>query len=46
MIEQVAVVTGDDLMPVKKQLIAAGMPDMKSGLPLPKTVHSMNAYLG
>ncbi|XP_027219680.2 uncharacterized protein [Penaeus vannamei] len=43
---KVAVVTGDDLMPVKKQLIAAGMPDMKSGLPLPKTVHSMNAYLG
>lgn len=43
---KVAVVTGDDLMPVKGNLIAAGIPDMKTGLPLPKSVHSMNAYLG
>lgn len=43
---KVAVVTGDDLMPVKEELISAGVLDMKTGLPLPKTVHSMNAYLG
>ncbi|KAG7173948.1 putative Acyclic terpene utilization family protein AtuA-containing protein [Homarus americanus] len=41
-----AVVTGDDLMPIKEELILSGKPDMKSGLPLPKSVHSMNAYLG
>ncbi|XP_071545172.1 uncharacterized protein [Panulirus ornatus] len=43
---KVAVVTGDDLMPMKKELISSGVPDIKSGLPLPETVHSMNAYLG
>ncbi|CAL4074758.1 unnamed protein product [Meganyctiphanes norvegica] len=41
---KVAVVTGDDLMPQKKNYI--GCPDMRSGQPLPKSVHSINAYLG
>ncbi|XP_076046377.1 uncharacterized protein LOC143028331 isoform X2 [Oratosquilla oratoria] len=41
---KVAVVTGDDLMPTKKDFIS--VPDMRTGEPLPKTVHSMNAYLG
>ncbi|KAK7076473.1 hypothetical protein SK128_027040 [Halocaridina rubra] len=43
---KVAVVQGDDLMPQKKELISTGTPDMKSGLPLPMSVHSMNAYFG
>ncbi|KAK8748133.1 hypothetical protein OTU49_016330 [Cherax quadricarinatus] len=43
---KVAVVTGDNLMPRKEELVSSGVPDMKSGLPLPQTVHSMNAYLG
>ncbi|XP_068223288.1 uncharacterized protein [Palaemon carinicauda] len=43
---RVAVITGDDLIPVKEELITARIPDMKTGLALPKSVHSMNAYLG
>ncbi|CAG2203620.1 unnamed protein product [Mytilus edulis] len=42
----IAVVTGDDLMPKSKELINSSITDMDSGDPFPKTVHSMNAYLG
>ncbi|XP_077984250.1 uncharacterized protein LOC144438902 isoform X3 [Glandiceps talaboti] len=43
---KIAIVTGDDLMPLRAELGSLGVTDMKSGLSLPKTVHSMNAYLG
>ncbi|XP_065110388.1 uncharacterized protein lratb.1 [Paramisgurnus dabryanus] len=43
---KVAVVTGDDLMPQKDSLSDLRMADSKEKKPLPKTVHSMNAYLG
>ncbi|XP_045599846.1 uncharacterized protein [Procambarus clarkii] len=43
---KVAVITGDDLMPRKEELITSAVPDMLSGHPLPQTVHSINAYLG
>lgn len=43
---KVAVVTGDDLMPQKDSLTELRMADSKGKKPLPKTVHSMNAYLG
>uniref|UniRef100_A0A671LGD2 Si:ch73-132f6.5 n=1 Tax=Sinocyclocheilus anshuiensis TaxID=1608454 RepID=A0A671LGD2_9TELE len=43
---KVAVVTGDDLMPQKDSLTELRMPDSEGKKPLPKTVHSMNAYLG
>ncbi|XP_067259867.1 uncharacterized protein lratb.1 isoform X2 [Chanodichthys erythropterus] len=43
---KVAVVTGDDLMPRKDSLTELRMTDSEGKKPLPKTVHSMNAYLG
>ncbi|MED6287931.1 hypothetical protein CHARACLAT_021408 [Characodon lateralis] len=42
---KVAVVTGDDLMPVRSLLSEVKMSDGGTQ-PLPKTLHSMNAYLG
>ena len=46
---KIASVTGDDLMPMRKDLIQ-GQPikisEMNTGQPLPKTVHSMTAYFG
>ncbi|MCJ8747672.1 hypothetical protein PDJAM_G00155970 [Pangasius djambal] len=43
---KVAVVTGDDLMSQKDSLNMLKMADTQENKPLPKTVHSMNAYLG
>ncbi|XP_043954623.1 uncharacterized protein lratb.1 [Gambusia affinis] len=43
---KVAVVTGDDLMPSRSLLSEVKMADGGSRRPLPKTLHSMNAYLG
>lgn len=42
----VAVVTGDDLMPFAQDIQAAQPAEMFSGAPLPKAFASMNAYLG
>ncbi|XP_061188925.1 uncharacterized protein LOC133197098 [Saccostrea echinata] len=42
----IAVVTGDDLMPKLKTLQDDCIVDMQSGKPFPKSVVSMNAYLG
>ncbi|XP_068163916.1 uncharacterized protein lratb.1 [Antennarius striatus] len=43
---RVVVVTGDDLMPQKASLSEVKMADGHNRRLLPKTVHSMNAYLG
>lgn len=43
---RVAVVTGDDVMPLADDLRAEGSKEMFSGSPLPKDLWSMNAYLG
>uniref|UniRef100_A0A3B3YG29 Acyclic terpene utilisation N-terminal domain-containing protein n=2 Tax=Poecilia mexicana TaxID=48701 RepID=A0A3B3YG29_9TELE len=43
---KVAVVTGDDLMPSRSLLSEVKMADGGGRRPLPKTLHSMNAYLG
>ncbi|XP_075941067.1 uncharacterized protein LOC142943437 [Anarhichas minor] len=43
---KVAVVTGDDLMPHRSLLSEVKMADDFSRQQLPKTLHSMNAYLG
>uniref|UniRef100_A0A671UE77 Si:ch73-132f6.5 n=1 Tax=Sparus aurata TaxID=8175 RepID=A0A671UE77_SPAAU len=43
---KVAVVTGDDLMPHRSSLSEVKMVADDSRQPLPKTLHSMNAYLG
>ncbi|KAG9347144.1 hypothetical protein JZ751_006071 [Albula glossodonta] len=43
---KIAVVTGDDLMPQKDSLHELRMADDECRKPLPKSVHSMNAYLG
>uniref|UniRef100_A0A0P4W754 Uncharacterized protein n=1 Tax=Scylla olivacea TaxID=85551 RepID=A0A0P4W754_SCYOL len=43
---KVGVVTGDDLMPQKSDLLEANLCDIASGLPLPASAHSINAYLG
>ncbi|KAK7162139.1 hypothetical protein R3I94_004704 [Phoxinus phoxinus] len=43
---KVAVVTGDDLMPKKDSLTELRMTDSEGKKPLPKAVHSMNAYFG
>uniref|UniRef100_A0A8C1LH06 Si:ch73-132f6.5 n=1 Tax=Cyprinus carpio TaxID=7962 RepID=A0A8C1LH06_CYPCA len=43
---KVAVVTGDDLIPQKDSLTELRMTDSEGKKPLPKTVQSMNAYLG
>lgn len=42
----VAVVTGDDLMSELKKMEQFGPKEMLSGMEFPKTVNSMNAYLG
>ncbi|KAM9834435.1 uncharacterized protein lratb.1 isoform X1 [Syngnathus typhle] len=43
---KVAVVTGDDLMAHRSSLAEVKMADDGSSRALPKTLHSMNAYLG
>lgn len=43
---KVAVVLGDDLLPVKDRLIDAGVRQMESGESLPPFLLSANAYLG
>ncbi|KAM4611638.1 uncharacterized protein ACJ7VT_012315 [Polymixia lowei] len=43
---KVAVVTGDDLMPQRNSLSEVKMADGSGNQQLPKTLHSMNAYLG
>ncbi len=43
---RVAVVTGDDVMPLADELREQGSKEMFSGTPLPKDLWSMNAYLG
>ncbi|XP_067142774.1 uncharacterized protein [Centruroides vittatus] len=42
----VAVITGDDLMAEKERIEKENYKEMTSDLPFPKTVNSMNAYLG
>lgn len=42
----IAGVYGDDLMDRAGGLAATGLPDMKTGAPLPSKLASMNAYLG
>jgi hypothetical protein len=43
---KVAVVTGDDVMPLLPQLRAEGVSELQSGAPLPDRVLTANAYLG
>ncbi|KAG1649729.1 hypothetical protein GQR58_028715 [Nymphon striatum] len=43
---KIAVVTGDDLMIQREEVGRSGVTDMLTGKPLPRSVHSMNAYLG
>jgi hypothetical protein len=43
---QIAVVTGDDVMPLLPQLRAEGVSELQSGAPLPDRVLTANAYLG
>ncbi|XP_023821781.1 uncharacterized protein LOC101171779 [Oryzias latipes] len=43
---KVAVVTGDDLMPRRGRMAEVQMADGEGMQPLPRTLHSMNAYLG
>jgi len=43
---RIAVVTGDDLLPRRAALAAAGVRELTSGAPLPAALTSMNAYLG
>jgi hypothetical protein len=43
---RVAVVTGDDLMPLADNFRQSGSTEMFSGAPLPGNLWSMNAYLG
>ncbi|XP_033632246.1 uncharacterized protein LOC117293880 [Asterias rubens] len=43
---KVAVVTGDDLMHKKDEIIKSGTKDIDCGITAPKTLVSMNAYLG
>jgi hypothetical protein len=43
---RIAVVEGDDVMPLLPQLREAGVRDMQKGQPLPAKVVSANAYLG
>ncbi|MGT2493863.1 acyclic terpene utilization AtuA family protein [Cupriavidus basilensis] len=43
---RIAVVEGDDVMPLLPQLREAGVQDMQQGRPLPEHVVSANAYLG
>ena len=46
---KIASVTGDDMMPLRKQLMSGDpvkISEMSTGQALPKTVHSMTAYFG
>ncbi|XP_076319411.1 uncharacterized protein LOC143230179 [Tachypleus tridentatus] len=43
---KVAVITGDDLMDKKEELLREGITEISEEIPLPKNLHSMNAYLG
>ncbi|XP_019621533.1 PREDICTED: uncharacterized protein LOC109467868 [Branchiostoma belcheri] len=43
---KIATIFGDDLMPQLAGVAASGVKDLDSGDHLPKTIHSMNAYLG
>jgi len=43
---RVAVITGDDLLPIADELRRSGSTEMFSGAPLPDDLWSMNAYLG
>lgn len=43
---RIAVVEGDDVMPMVASLRQAGIVDMQKGLPLPDKLVSANAYLG
>ncbi|XP_033098400.1 uncharacterized protein LOC117102277 [Anneissia japonica] len=43
---KVAVVTGDNVMSKKSDISETGVSDIDSGVPIPKTLVSMNAYLG
>ncbi|MGO4332160.1 MULTISPECIES: acyclic terpene utilization AtuA family protein [unclassified Cupriavidus] len=43
---RIAVVEGDDVMPLLPALREAGVTDMQKGLPLPDKLVSANAYLG
>ena len=46
---KIASVTGDDLMPMRKQLMSGdpiSVQEMSTGQVLPKTIHSMTAYFG
>ena len=46
---KIASVTGDDMMPLRKDLFQekpVKISEMSTGQPLPKTVHSMTAYFG
>ena len=43
---KIAVVLGDDVLPMQKSLRAVGAQEMFSGAPLPPMLVTMNAYLG
>jgi hypothetical protein len=43
---KIAVVLGDDLLPIKDQLAAEGVRELYSGAPLPAMLLSANAYFG
>lgn len=43
---KIALVLGDDLLPRKKHLAAAGVTEMSTGAPMPGMMVSLNAYLG
>ena len=43
---RIAVIDGDDLLPVKASVVDAGVREMFSGAPVPDGLTSMNAYLG
>ncbi len=43
---KIAVVTGDDVMPLLPELRAEGVREMQSGAPLPEKLLTANAYLG
>ncbi|KWT73930.1 MULTISPECIES: acyclic terpene utilization AtuA family protein [unclassified Variovorax] len=43
---RIAVIEGDDLLPLREEVSAAGVREAFSGAPLPEGLTSMNAYLG
>ncbi|MEX0606172.1 MAG: acyclic terpene utilization AtuA family protein [Marinobacter sp.] len=43
---KIALVLGDDLLPKKKHLTAAGITETSTGAPMPGMMLSLNAYLG